>query len=237
MAQKNIYANRSEGVLKQIGENTFSNENFVNTIHRDGSQKSAIMKVYFPTPTTVKTLGDTIPQPWAQWDSRILSQESYKQAQSKLNFDLEEPSAEERLFLTRREISQRIRTFVPLAGLEVTTRGQKPNPAAESQADCLAQLVFGIYGLVEKASVGSLKKKTAKLATERKKVLSQVKKALKSDDIAGVFLSDPFSSLSLVTLKNFYSLSSLWGITKTRTMVSDLYHENFANQKEQVLQL
>lgn len=209
------------GVVERVGDNTFSNEEYVEEISRDLSPMGRLMHLSYPTTTTITLQGD-IPPHWVEWD--VMDEEDIDNTLTLGGFPQEIPG-DKRLWIPRGEQSKRMRSIAPHAFFTPTPRGFTNSGVPPTIADNFSAIIHGIYMIIEKNTVASIKDKTkTTLPSSRTKKVFSVSDILhEKSNIADVCLVSAYTEPSTTTMQRIHYLAGVYGSGKIKEMIDSSY--------------
>lgn len=232
--QCTVWINPSDGVVRRGQDGTYNNERFVQMIHDDKTALGYMMSMRYPTSTKTQLRGD-IPDFWSQWDVLDMDTNEIVQACCK---DLEglaslnEIKGSERLWVPRKEQSQRMRHIALHAGFSVTTHGIISKGAPNTLLDCISQVVAGVYAIIEKNTVASIrdKNKTSVSPARLKKMNACFDIVSRRDRVAEVGIISSYAEPASTTVLRLFYLYDILGREATHKICDAIYYGMFEDQ-------
>lgn len=223
-----VWVTPSDGVIEKIDDTHYSNSNFVSMIHSDTSSLGYMMSSQFPTPTSITLRGD-IPPSWVQWHIPTMSDDdiadSVIQRLSSMN-DIPEIPGNERLWIPKKKQSQRIRHIAPMAFFSVTSRGIISQGIPPSVIDALASIVAGVYMIVERATIASIKskQKTTVSPSRKTKITTAYDIISSRHHVATSSLISVYAEPSTTTAMRLFYVSCVLGVERTHKICDMVYY-------------
>lgn len=223
-----VWINPSDGVVRKKDESTYDNSRFVSMIHEDKTALGYMMSMRYPAATTTVLQGE-IPSFWSQWDiPEIDSQDIIDQCCTKLDglSSLEEIKGSERLWVPRKEQSKRMRHIASYAGFSVSVKGITSLGSPQSVVDCITQVVAGIYAIIEKTTIASIRSKDKKSVapTRMKKMNACFDILTRRENIAEISIISSYSEPSSTTALRLFYLYDVLGKDLTHEICDSIYY-------------
>lgn len=218
----------SLGLMNKVGDNTYSNEEFINTISRDDTPIGQLMSMNYGLPTVV-TVTQGVPASWVQWDVDDTENVSVDTSDF---FSPEEILGDKRLWVPRGVQSKRIRSMMGHAGFSIKNKGLVSTGTPESLELCIKNIVYAIYMVAEKNTIASLKNTSNSSVSK-----SRMKKMLTAYDVIhdntrliDICLLSAYSEPSVSTMERFFYVSTVLGEKRALEIINNLYHDFFEEQ-------
>ena len=233
-----VWINPSDGVVRKKNESQFNNLRFVSMIHDDKTALGYMMSMRYPASTNITLKGD-IPNSWEQWDVPEISvcdiiDKCCKELEGLLSIG--EIDGSQRLWIPRKEQSQRMRHIVPYAGFSISPRGINPVGAPKDVIECITQVVAGVYAIVEKNTVASIKNKEKKrLASVRVKKMNTCFDIIsRRQNVAEASIISSYSEPSSTTALRLFYLYDVLGKELTHYICDSIYYSLYEDQLHSV---
>lgn len=223
-----VWINPSDGVIRKKDESTYDNSRFVSMIHEDKTALGYMMSMRYPAATTTVLQGD-IPSFWSQWDiPKIDSQDIIDKCCTQLDglSSLGEIEGSERLWIPRKEQSKRMRHIASYAGFSISVKGINSLGCPENIIDCISQVVAGIYAIIEKTTIASIRSKDKKSVapTRMKKMNACFDILTRRENIAEISIISSYSEPSATTALRLFYLYDVLGKELTHDICDAVYY-------------
>lgn len=229
-----VWINSSDGVVRKTEDRCYNNNSFVDMIHQDKTALGYMMSMRYPTSTTTRLLGDGIPPSWSQWDIPELSaSEIISDVSNQLSsWDIEEIDGMQRLWVPRKEQSQRLRAISRFAGFSVTPRGIVSCGVPQGLIDCITQVVAGVYAIIERNTIASIrsKNKTSVSSARVKKMNTCFDIVSRRDRVAEAVIISSYSEPSATTALRLFYLYDVLGKDLAHHICDGVYYGLFEDQ-------
>lgn len=216
------------GLVEKTGDKSFNNDTYVGEIHADSTPMGNLMRLSYPTTTNIKIVAETPPH-WVQWEPQPLNTlgESITHAVMP-----EEIPGDTRLWVPRGEQSQRTRSIARAALFHTTPRGIVDKGIPHSIEENFASIIYGLYMLVEKNTVASIKdkKKTSVSGGRMKKMLAVADIIVQRENIVDVCLVSGYTEPSSTLMQRIYYMAGVYGVNATKKAIDDVYFTHFEEQ-------
>lgn len=231
----NIWITKGEGLLKKVGDRTYSNEDYVNTIEDDNSVIGHYMKSQFPAPVTIKTLNDDVPSSWTVWKSTKIDVDNVINS---LDLPPEIP-CDERLWISKAGYSKRVRHLMKEAHFTVSPRGIKDIGTPSTIDETLSTIIYSLYYLMEKSTTAFIKNKSKKSVSQSKQASIECSYDIVSNhlDITTIILGSMYVEPSPTLVKRIYLLKAVLGTYATDAIINDIYNKRCGQQIEEIKKL
>lgn len=229
-----VWINPSDGVVRKDSDGSYNNRRFVKMIHEDKTALGYMMSMRYPTETTTRLKGD-IPDFWSPWDiPDLATSDIIQQCCDKIDGlkSIGEIDGSERLWIPRKEQSKRMRHIALYSGFSVTTHGIISKGAPDTLIDCISQVVAGVYAIVEKNTVASIrdKNKTSVSPARMKKMNACFDIVSRRDRVAEVGIISSYAEPSSTTVLRLFYLYDILGRDTTHEICDSIYYDMFEEQ-------
>lgn len=231
---RKVWVNPSDGVVEKNDNGDYDNTHFVSLIHADKTALGYMMSMRYPTSTTITLKGD-IPDFWSQWDIPDMSEEDIaEKCCSMLNgvMSIGELRGDERLWVPRKKQSERMRHISRYSGFSVTAKGIVSNGVPKTFLDCISQSVAGIYSIIEKNTIASIRdsSKTSISPARLKKMNACYDIMHRRNTISDVTLISSYAEPASTTALRIFYLYAIIGKKKTHSIIDTIYYTVFEEQ-------
>ncbi len=229
-----VWVTKSDGIVRKEGD-SFTNNNFVKKIHEDSSPMSKYMKSLYPSPVSIKLMGDTIPKSWTQWEIEDIN---IKEIEKNIVLP-KEYSGEQRLTISKSEMSERIRHCMSNANMNVTPRGIKDNGVPSNPTLTFSSIINTLYLIVDKNTTASVRRKNnIDVPLDKKlKFKKTVDIVNNRDNILQVLLISAYIEPSSTMLNRAYLLADIYGLTTVNLIINDIYYRKCKQQVNNLVEL
>lgn len=229
-----VWVTKSDGIVRKKGEK-YTNENFVKKIHDDPSPMSKYMKSLYPSPVSIKLMGETIPKSWIQWEEEEID---IKKIEENISLPVEY-SGEKRLTISKSEVSERIRYCMSNSNMNVTPRGIKDNGVPLNPALTFSSIINALYLIVDKNTTASVRRKNdIDIPLDKKiKYKKTVDIVNNRGNILQVLLISAYVEPSTTMLNRAYLLADIYGLTTVNLIINDVYYRLCKKQVENLVDL
>lgn len=227
----NVWLTRVDGVVSEVEPGVYTNDRFVTAIRSDDTPMGKLMHSRFPSPTTIKTMNGEPSQHWIKWEDKPLDMDVV----NSMMVDFEEIKPEDRLHLTRGVISSRTREVMSAADMTVTARGIRDDSMMTSPEQVLVTVVHGVYHMVEKHTLASMKNSTSVLSTSKKTRFRVTHDILtEHGNVLDVALLSSYIEPSPTLMSRAYHLGALYGMGMIHAVINNTYHRHYHAQVSSV---
>lgn len=233
MLDNGFWLTKSDGVVNQIDERRYSNSRFVDAVRSDDTPMGKLMQSRFPTETVITLLGEGVPGHWVKWENRTLDIPKV----DSLIVSFPEVPTEDRLHMTRGEISQRTRQVMDEAKMSVTPRGIKNNSGPLGPEELTASIVHGVYHMFEKHTLASMKSRKAPLSADKRIRLQTAKDILSQRrNVLEIALLNSYIEPSPTMMSRAYHLGAVYGMGMVNAVINDVYHRHYHDQVTSIME-
>lgn len=233
---KEVWITKSSGIVRKVNSDTWSNEEFINTIHSDNSSMSKLMQSRFPTSTTIRTLSGNPPEKWNAWIlTSDIDVEYIKNICSKSVPEVLAP--EKRLYQSRLSVSDRYRNILSASSMYISPRGIKIGHLPDSINDAVADIVLSLHFLIEKETIASIGGGNSNKITRARS--EQYRRAQtivdnEQEDIFSFILHSAYTQPSVNAMLRLFEVGSVVGVDNVKEIVSTIYRSIYTEQIQSI---
>ena len=229
MINKLVWVSKADGVIKNNGAD-YSNEEFVNTILNDTTSMGKFMSTIFPSPTKIVLNGST-PASWIPWEVP----ERIEIEKINISNTLEEIPFEKRMFVSRGELSSRVRALGDICHYSVSYKGITDSGVPDNIYSTIESIVNICYALVERNTTASLSSQKRKASPLKRSKYAATEELIKTSSVIDLALLESYSEPSIALMKRFYCLASIYGSDNIKAIVNEVYANSYKRQIDSVI--
>lgn len=236
--KKEIWITPGSGVVSKNINGSWSNTDFVSSIHSDSTPMGLLMKSKFPSDTTIRLSKEVsgVPSSWVYWGESPEIDLDYIYEKSSSNLD--NLDGIQRFKLSRSQISTRYRKILENSSMKISPRGIKITETPSNINDAIIDIILAIHFVVERETTGSLSgdiiSRISRGKLEAARGIRTIVSSKGNNDITKILLYSSYAQPSATAISRIFEVGSIIGVGSVKDIVTKCYKDV---HKEQIKSL